>query len=69
MQCTALFENVLQALQSEQRNVSRVVTPSIQASMTPAFVGATNESGTGSFERMKVWTWFLLNNVLIYIRL
>lgn len=33
--------------------VSRVVTPAIQTSMTPAYEGACNENGTGSYERMK----------------
>jgi hypothetical protein len=50
-----LFEKVVETLQNEQREVSRVVTPQVQNCMTPAYEGATNESGAGSYERMKVF--------------
>jgi len=36
-----------------QRNISRVVTPTVQDQMSPAYNACSMEAGTGMFDRMK----------------
>ncbi|GCB83556.1 hypothetical protein scyTo_0024143, partial [Scyliorhinus torazame] len=38
---------------ARQRNVSRILTPSVQKEMTPAYTACQSQTGSGSFTRMK----------------
>nr|OQO23405.1 hypothetical protein B0A51_11937 [Rachicladosporium sp. CCFEE 5018] len=51
---TDLAQTMIQGIQEKQREINREFTPVIASAMESAYIHYTNESGTGSYSRMKL---------------
>nr|OQO23831.1 hypothetical protein B0A51_09775 [Rachicladosporium sp. CCFEE 5018] len=51
---TDLAQTMIQSIQEKQREINREFTPVIASAMESAYIHCTNESGTGSYSRMKL---------------